>query len=304
MADSQFVDHGELVDELSGQCTSGLGAALDYDGHHAIIAAPAEGVRCGTGCDDARGSVYIVAHNHDLRSWLFLQRLEIPETPEGVFVRGFGAHVAIHGDSAFVSARLNGHEDAAADGRYLFIYRNTNDGWIFTQRFKTGWSSAALSDRIAVIGDEYALLDYSPGPDGECEQRFESNGDGCSSQRGAAYIYTKSSDGNWVLNETIWGPAGIDLANVLFNGQTRPNVGGFVPPKLGQSVDVVERTAVIAVPYNALSTGPNIGLGHPQTLFAAAGETRIYEIGDGPICRRDGSCVCVNESVNDSCALE
>ena len=81
-------------------------------------------------------------------------------------------------------------------------------------------------------------------------------------------------------NETIWGPAGIDLANVLFNGQTRPNVGGFVPPKLGSWLTLLNGR-LIAVPYNALSTGPNIGLATLK-LFRCSRETRIYEIGEGP----------------------
>ncbi len=182
-----------------------FGSSVAISGNTAIVGAP--------GKDSKRGAVYILTKGSD-GIWKVTQKLTASDGADGDI---FGFSVAISGDTAIVGAK----ESKGTDGT-SYIYTKGSDGtWKETQRLTVAAGSkgkfghaVAISGDTAVVG---APLDGGKG--------------------GAAYMYTKGSNGIWTELKKITN------SNVIANDM------------FGYAVAVSEDTLVISAPHKKVGSG-------------------------------------------------
>ncbi len=191
-----------------------FGSSVAISGNTAIVGAPDK--------DSKRGAVYILTKGSD-GIWKETQKLTASDGADGDI---FGFSVAISGDTAIVGAK----DSKGTDGT-SYIYTKGSDGtWKETQRLTVAAGSKGKFGHAVAISGDTAVVG-APLDGGEV---------------GAAYMYTKGSNGIWTELKKI----------------TNSNV--IAGDMFGYAVAVSEDTLVISAPYK--SVGSDTGAVYMYTL--------------------------------------
>jgi len=159
---------------VGGQERFGSGVAIDAD--TAVVGAPGSGTG-GT----ATGAAYVFTRDAADGQWAQAKELTPNDGAAGKF---FGSSVALSGDTAFVGARGDSSRGNFAGAVYVFV-RDASGQWSQAQKLTAdgGVAGDLFGCSVALLGDT-ALI----GARGS-----ENN----STPPGAAYIFTRGTDGQW-----------------------------------------------------------------------------------------------------------
>ncbi|HKA54880.1 MAG TPA: FG-GAP repeat protein [Candidatus Binatia bacterium] len=154
-----------------------FGSSVAIDGDTAVVGAPGSGTG-GT----ATGAAYVFTRDSAGGQWTQKQKLTPSDGATGKF---FGSSVALSGGTAFVGARGDSSRGNFAGAVYVFVRDTSGQTWSQAQKLTAdgGVGGDLFGCSVALLGDT-ALI----GARGS-----ENN----SAPPGAAYIFTRGTDGQW-----------------------------------------------------------------------------------------------------------
>ena len=303
----------------------GFGSAIAADGNRVIIGAPRHPDR-----DDWQHGAYIF-ENID-GTWTEVAQLVGDDVgPDD----GFGKNVAIHGDTALVSAELKSIGAANGAGA-VYVFERGEAGWRQTAQIVA--PEPVANGRFGSAGGN---SEFDPGT------AIALHGDNAAiaagfGAQGAVYTFQRSGE-QWQLTARLTGPdeaandgfgRSIDLdAERLIIGAPGDNTVG---PAIGaawiyersdgqwQVIDAIyppeeeawDACAVCNRQPNGLGFGHRVALSGDEVLIANPGEAQLnrqnqikresgafYSIGisGGSLCTSDGACVCSEAAAGPLC---
>lgn len=163
-----------------GTASDRFGGAVAIHGDTVIVGADNDGDFA-----NAAGSAYVFTRNGDIWS----QQAKLVSNDLATFDR-LGGAVAVHGDSAFISARFDDDNGGSSGSVYLFERDNTG-AWLQSQKLiaAPGASSFnAYGSKLSFDGSRLLVGSRNTNPNGA---------------DGIAYVYTKNS-GSWTLEASLF----------------------------------------------------------------------------------------------------
>jgi len=163
-----------VASDFSGDAKLGMNpTSMDVDGNTIIAGAPAE--------NGWIGSVYVFTKEGG--TWTETQKILSPETPTN---DTFGIGVSISGDYLVIGASdVDGRKGAA------YVYLKDNNGiWEYTQTLVASDASndSYFGTSVNISGDQLVVGAY-----------------GANSEQGAAYVFEKDSQGDWLEVQKLNG---------------------------------------------------------------------------------------------------